>query len=153
PRLSKQYASAARTKLPARTESGEFAGVLQARRTWRKFGRRRVTREEFARLLRLTFGIQGWVDVAGIGKLPFKTSPSGGALHPIEAYVVVQNVEGLRRGVYHYNAKTHELERIRGPLPPKAVKRNLAGQWWFARAGFLVVMTAVFGRSQWKYQF
>jgi SagB-type dehydrogenase family enzyme len=153
PRLWKRYAGAARTKLPALEESGEFVDVLMARRTWRKFGQRRVTREELARLLWLTFGIQGWVKVPGVGKLPIKTSPSGGDLHPIEAYVLAQNVEGLRRGIYYYNAKKHELEWLRGPLQRKAVEKNLAGQWWFARAGFLVAMTAVFGRSQWKYPF
>ena len=38
-----------------------------------------------------------WVRV-GRRNLPLKTSPSGGARHPIEAYIVVRNVRGLARG-------------------------------------------------------
>ena len=82
-----------------------------------------------------------------------KTSPSGGDLHPIEAYVLVQRVKGLKRGIYHYNAKRHELEWLRKGIARRTLERNLGSQWWFAKGAFLVLMTAVFGRTQWKYNF
>lgn len=149
----KRYPKAERTKLPHVRAEGEFADVLQGRRTWRKFGRGAVPLEALAQTLELTFGIQGWVEVPGLGRAAIKTSPSGGSLHPIEAYVVGQRVKGLKRGIYHYNAGRHELEWLRAGVAPKTVERNLASQWWFAKGAFFVVMTAMFGRTQWKYDF
>jgi SagB-type dehydrogenase family enzyme len=149
----KSYAKAPRTKLPRVQVEGELAATLRSRRTWRKFGTDAVTLEQLAQVLDLTFGVQGWVNVPGLGRAAMKTSPSGGDLHPIEAYVLVQRVMGLRKGIYHYNAVQHSLEWLRKGVTRKALERSLGNQWWFGRGAFYVLMTAVFGRAQWKYDF
>jgi SagB-type dehydrogenase family enzyme len=149
----KSYSKARKTKLPRVRRDEEFPAVLKSRRTWRKYGRGAVTLEALAQALELTFGIQGWVEVPGLGRAALKTSPSGGDLHPIEAYVLVQRVKGLKRGIYHYSAARHELEWLRKGIARRTLARNLGSQWWFARGAFLVLMTAVFGRTQWKYDF
>jgi len=41
-------------------------------------------------LLGLTWGVQRWLKAPGIGRYPLKTSPSSGAPHPIEAYVLAR---------------------------------------------------------------
>ena len=147
----KKYPNAPRTKLPRLPSEAEFPGVIRSRRTWRKFGPEAVTLEALSQTMELTFGIQGWVDVPGLGRSAMKTSPSGGNLHPLEAYVLVQRVRGLKKGIYHYNAGRHELEWLRKGIARKTLERNLGNQWWFAGSAFLVLMTAVFGRTQWKY--
>jgi len=149
----KSYPQAARTKLPVVRTQGEFPEVLNGRRTWRKYGPEAVPLQALAETLAFTFGIQGWVDVPGLGRAAMKTSPSGGSLHPMEAYVLVQRVKGLKKGIYHYNAGRHELEWLRKGIARRTLERNLGSQWWFARGAFLVLMTAVFGRTQWKYDF
>jgi SagB-type dehydrogenase family enzyme len=153
PRPLKSYSKAQRIKLPGVSAAGEFAAVLKSRRTWRKYGPGSVSVEALAQALRFTFGIQGWVDVPGLGRAAIKTSPSGGGLHPIEAYVLVQHVNGLKSGIYHYDAARHELEWLRTGISRCALEKSLGGQWWFTRGAFLVLMTAVFGRTQWKYDF
>src|SRR5208282_2257038 len=142
-----------RSKLPRVAAEGEFPAVLKSRRTWRKYGRGPVPLEALAQALELTFGIHGWVDVPGLGPAAVKTSPSGGSLHPVEAYLLVQHVEGLKKGIYHYNAERHEVEWLRKGIAPRALERSLGSQWWFAKGAFLVLMTAAFGRTQWKYDF
>jgi SagB-type dehydrogenase family enzyme len=149
----KKYPRAPRMKLPAVPASGEFPFVLKSRRTWRKFGPEAVPLEALSLILQLTFGIQGWIDVPGLARVAMKTSPSGGDLHPIEAYVLVQRVKDLKSGLYHYNAARHELEWLRKGIARRTLEVNLGSQWWFARGAFLVLMTAVFGRTQWKYKF
>jgi SagB-type dehydrogenase family enzyme len=149
----KAYPKTSRTKLPRARVEGEFPEALKNRRTWRKFGSQPVELEKLAQLLELTFGIQGWVNVPGLGRAALKTSPSGGDLHPIEAYVLSQRIKGLKRGIYHYNAARHELEWLRDGIGRRTLESSLGHQGWFARAAFLVVMTAVFGRTQWKYDF
>ena len=77
----KRYRGASRIELP-KPARGEFADVLAARRTWRRFSRARpVTLTDLATLLGLSAGVQQWVP-GPAGKLPLKTSPSGGARHP-----------------------------------------------------------------------
>jgi SagB-type dehydrogenase family enzyme len=151
PLASKNYPKAPRVKLPRTRAENEFRTVLKERRTWRKFGREAVKLEALAQILELTFAIQGWVDVPGLGRAATKTSPSGGGLHPIEAYVLAQRVKGLKPGIYHYNAERHELEWLRKGVSRRTLQRSLGHQWWFTRGAFLVLMTAVFGRTQWKY--
>ena len=147
----KRYASTKHTVLPRVALGGEFVGVLKNRRTWRKFGPAAVSLETLAQTLELTFGIQGWVNVPGVGRAAMKTSPSGGALHPMEAYVVGRRVEGLRSGIYHYDSEQRQLDWIRRGVAKKPLQKSLGHQWWFANAAFLVVMTAVVARIQWKY--
>jgi SagB-type dehydrogenase family enzyme len=149
----KSYSKAPRTKLPRVAAEGEFPAVLKSRRTWRKYGDGAVALEAFAQTLELTFGIHGWADVPGLGRAAVKTSPSGGSLHPVEAYLLVQQVKGLKKGIYHYNAERHEVEWLRKGIALRTLERSLGSQWWFAKGAFLVLMTAAFGRTQWKYDF
>jgi SagB-type dehydrogenase family enzyme len=153
PQPLKRHPGASLVKLPKTTLSGEFPGVLLSRRTWREFSKQEVSHEALSTLLHLSFGIQAWEQVPNIGRLAQKTSPSGGALHPSEAYVVVRKVEGVARGIYHYDAGGHRLQLLRRGATAAEVQRYLAGQWWFRDAAFLVLLTAVFGRTQWKYDY
>jgi len=131
----------------------EFARILQERRTWRKFGRQPVPKEIVGRLLHLSFGVQDWLRIPEGGRFACKTSPSGGALHPAEAYLLVQNVRGVPRGIYHYDAVGHKLQEIRRGAAPAEIQKLLAGQWWFRNAAFVVFLAAVFHRTQWKYDY
>jgi len=91
------------------------------------------------------------MDLRGLGRVALKTSPSGGARHPIEAYVLALRVGDLPRGLYHYNAGAHRLELLRRGASGKQVVSYLNGQRWFGGAALIVLMTAVFARTQWKY--
>lgn len=83
-----------------------------------------------------------------------KNVPSAGSLHPLEAYVIARNVEGLPPGVYHYHAVAHELARQ--AAQPQDMDgfclRLLSGQHWFASAHVIVVLVCRFGRNFWKYR-
>ncbi len=151
PPVTKRYPKAPQFPLPPPDYDDEFAKVLLARRTWRQFSRGEVSLEQMGSLLGLTFGVQGWLRVPAVGKLALKTSASGGARHPIEAYVLVLRVGGLRPGLYHYAADTHRLEMLRRGARRAEAIRFLNGQWWFGDAAVVVLLTAVFARTQWKY--
>jgi len=151
PSAVKSYPRARQFRLPPPQREGEFPHVLLARRTWREFSRNPVPLEKLATLLGLSFGVQSRLHVRGIGSVALKTSPSGGARHPIETYVLALRVKGLPSGLYHYGAGTHRLELLRRGATPAEVVHYLNGQWWFGGAAAVVLMTAVFARTQWKY--
>jgi SagB-type dehydrogenase family enzyme len=137
--------------LPRPAARGGFPQILRARRTWRRFGSRPVALRELSTLLHLTSGVQQWVTARGEGRVAFKTSPSGGARHPVEVYLVARRVRSLTPGVYHYAAADHALERIAhaGALPP--FQTFLPAQWWYDDAAAVMFFTAVFERTQWRY--
>ena len=84
-----------------------------------------------------------------------KTSPSGGALHPVEAYTLVLNVEGVKPGLYHYDVGRHELGLIRRMDRGEAedlAERFTLGQKYFRSAHVLFILTGRFDRSFWKYR-
>ena len=151
PPAAKQYASAPTVALPAIRARGAFPDVVRRRRTWRRFGRRSTSLADLSDVLGLTFGVERWVDLPGIGRVALKSSPSGGARHPIECYVLAWRVDGLARGLYHYRADTHLLERLPSGAGAREVRKFLPGQPWYADASALVLMTAVFARTRWRY--
>ena len=81
----KRYPRAAQLRLPPPAENGDFPRVLTARRTWRRFAEGNLALADLGTLLGLTWGVREWVAVPPLGRFAVKTSPSGGALHPIEA--------------------------------------------------------------------
>jgi SagB-type dehydrogenase family enzyme len=137
--------------LPVDPKPGEFLDVLLARRTWRGFGKRPLQLSELGTLLDLTFGVR-MIGEAGEG-VPaiFKTSPSGGARHPVEAYVLALRVKDLPRGLYHYSPRSRALHLVRRGASRAQVVSYLSGQSWFAGTAVLVLMTAVLPRLWWRY--
>jgi SagB-type dehydrogenase family enzyme len=151
PRPVKSYRGAPATPLPPPAD-GTFAGVLVARRTWRRFSTKSLALQDLATLLGLSAGVQQWVR-SSPRDLPLKTSPSGGARHPIECYVVARDVKGLRPGVYHYAADRHVLERVRGPVSARRIGGYYPSSRYFAKAPAHVFLTAVFARQLWRYPY
>ena len=139
--------------LPPPDVAGELPATLLARRTWRRFGPEPLSLASLATLLGLSFGVQRWMDLGAQGRAPLRTSPSGGARHSIEAYVLCLRVKGVARGLYRYAPDRHGLEPIKPGASARQALRYLPTQWWYGKAAALVLMTAVFPRVQWRYEF
>jgi SagB-type dehydrogenase family enzyme len=151
PAPTKPVMASCAVPLPAARLDGGLARALRARRTWRRFSRRPISLRDLATLVGLTFGVQRWLNAGKLGRAPLKTSPSGGARHPIEAYVVARRVSDLAPGLYFYAPADHRLVPIRRGATVTAIERYLPGQRWYRDASALVVLTAVFARTQWQY--
>jgi SagB-type dehydrogenase family enzyme len=139
--------------LPAHEkEADTFFETLHARRTHREFSRAPVALDLVSKLLQTTWGVQAYIDTDDFGPLPLKTSPSGGARHPVEVYLMALRVKGLDRGLYHYDAREHALERMSSRATGRMAQTYCADQAYAARSAALFIMTGVFARSMWKYQ-
>src|SRR5208283_480014 len=118
----------------------------------RIFSQDPASRESVSKLLQTTWGVQGYIESPGLGPLALKTSPSGGARHPIEVYLMALRVDGLDPGLYHYDARDHALELISSKATPQVARDYCADQPYVADAAALFIMTALFARTMWKYQ-
>jgi SagB-type dehydrogenase family enzyme len=152
PSLFKKTVGAESIALPVHeTETDSFFQTLHARRTQRKFSAAGVSLESIAKLLQTTWGVQGYIEAKYFGPLPLKTSPSGGARHPIEVYLMALRVNALDAGLYHYDARDHALERISSAATPQMARAYCADQPYVAGSAALFIMTGVFARTMWKY--
>ena len=148
----KRTATADSIRLPSPEKQADtFFETLHARRTHRKFAKTPVSLESVSNLLQTTWGVQDYVQTNVFGKLPRKTSPSGGARHPVEVYLVALRVKGLKKGIYHYQAKDGFLTKLPGKASARMASAYCAGQTYFGDAAALFIMTAVFARTLWKY--
>jgi putative peptide maturation dehydrogenase len=108
-----------------------------------------------ARLLQRTFGAQELRHIGPHANVLKKTSPSGGGLHPVEAFVLVQRVDGLAPGLYHYHPLDNALLPLRATTQEEAAALALlmvADQHWLSGAAIQVVMVGRVERTFWKYR-
>lgn len=153
PPAVKRYPDAPLVPLPSASTAGEFPDTVRARRTWRRFGPGPIDRSALATALSLTIGVQRWEHDRTGARVTFRTSPSGGARHPLEAYVWCRRVTGVEPGLYHYAADAQALERLEGPPAGRRVEDYVPHQWWYNDAAAVLLLTAVFERSQWRYPY
>ena len=133
----------------------DFDDLLARRATCRNFDpSRKVPYDLFAQLLQRVFAAQAEVRVSDDLTFLKKNVPSGGGLHPMECYLIVQHVEGVAPGLYHYQAQEHALEPLAGPDKPlrEFVMDMVAQQHWFADAHVVVLLSPRFDRTFWKYR-
>ncbi len=112
PPLEKPFADdAERIDLPQVVESiltqNNLFSAINKRKSTRAYAKECLSLEELSFLLYATQGVK---KVNGDNYATIRTVPSGGARHPFETYLVVQRVEGLRKGVYRYLALSHQLQ-------------------------------------------
>lgn len=141
----------------ARAPRSGFDDLLDRRNSCRNFDTgKALPQAQFARLMERVFGARGEAHAADDFDVVKKTSPSGGALHPTEAYLIVQRVEGIAPGLYHYRAGDHAVQRLPWEGTPEELhafaRLAVVGQQWFADAHVLVVLAPRFARNFWKYR-
>lgn len=79
-----------------------------------------------------------------------RSYPSGGALYPIESYLVATSLADAKPGVYHYHPTAHALERL-WELPTGFEIAHLVPHPEWLASSALIVFTSVWNRSSAKY--
>lgn len=148
PGTYKVYPEAPRLVLPKPEVKGgpPLWEVIARRRSRRSYTRRPLPLGMLSQLLWAAQGISGATE-----GYELRTTPSAGALYPVETYVLVQSVADVEPGVYHYDVRGHALERLSAGDPSVRASEAALSQRFTASANVVFVWTAVFGRSAWKY--
>lgn len=145
-----------RIPLPRSNSTTALDALFDRRVTCRNYDRsRKLSLEQFSAVLHRAFGARAVDDYAPGIQLMKKGVPSAGGLHATEAYLIVQHVDGIAPGLYHYHPVDHALEPIAAlEVDAAAVlaKRCVAAQSYFVDAHALVIPTSRFRRNFWKYR-
>ena len=127
----------------------DFLRVINSRRSRRVYTGETMSLTELSYLLWCAQGVQS---VRGRRYATLRTVPSGGARHPFECYLALQNVEGLGDGLYHYLPMTHQIEFLGCPEDLHGfISRSLCEQDWACRANAVFYFSCVFYRAEWRY--
>jgi SagB-type dehydrogenase family enzyme len=149
PETYKRYPSTPKIALssPQAVDGASIWDVLRRRRSVRRYRSAPLQEAKLSQLLWATQGITQARQNYG-----FRVAPSAGALYPVETYLVINAVETIEPGVYHYGVENHELEQLKTGDFSAEIARAALDQGMAAQANAVFVWTGVFGRSKWKYK-
>jgi putative peptide maturation dehydrogenase len=146
----------AASRLPLEKPSPSSLDVLLERRvTCRNFVAAPLARDMFSAVLYRAFGARAVSDYAPGVQLLKKGVPSAGGLHATEAYLLVQRVEGIPPGLYHYHPVDHALEPLReldADTAAALARRFVAAQAYYVEAPLQIALVSRFERNFWKYR-
>ena len=170
PMLHARLDGGACTALP-RMPRNAFDQILDARASCRNFDAgKMLPLAQLSQVLERAFAERGRIHGADDFDVLKRPSPSGGALHPTECYLIARDVNGLAAGLYHYRPGEHALQAL--PLDEEQVLAGagkhaaakgmgaldylawiaVGGQPYFADAHALCVLAPRFERNFWKYR-
>jgi SagB-type dehydrogenase family enzyme len=131
--------------LPRPDKIGRMAleRALATRRSVREYGSRPLKLTELSQLL--------WSGQGTTNRSGDRTTPSAGALFPLELIVAAGRVEGLEPGIYRYRPAKHDMARIAEGDRRSALANAALRQTWIADGAAVIVVTAVYSRTTGKY--
>jgi SagB-type dehydrogenase family enzyme len=128
---------------PGISEGSRIEELLAKRRSIRSYSEKGLPEEVISRFL---WAAQGISSAEGL-----RTSPSAGALYPLEVHAVVGERNGLEPGIYRYVAEEHALtQEIMGDLREKLAEAALS-QPMIRKAAVSLIISAVYPRITGKY--
>ena len=153
PPVCKVYEHAPQIRLTTEFVSMEYSleQVVRARASRRDYVDYTVGSDVFSTFLHWSCGVKRYGPAYNTGEFPVRFTPSGGGLQPWEIYIVINNVERLGQGLYHYRAQDHALELMqRGQMRSKMVELAFGVEYLY-HASYVCIITCVPERFYWKY--
>lgn len=124
--------------------------AIVSRRSKRNFLNTMIPFSTLSTIIKYSVGITGQTKVEN-SMLDVRAYPSAGALYPIEVYVVANNVEYLKKGVYHYNVAENCLEYILNLSENDLTNKFNIRDQSIDCAPITILLTAMFHRTIYKY--
>ena len=144
----KNYPQAKKIALPHELDllDRDFGHLLRERRSHRRYGEELLSDREVAMLLWAAQGV-----TARAGSALLRTTPSAGALYPLETYVAVEKVDRLERGLYHFDVGRFELAWLSAVPLGREIAHAALEQSFLVQAAAIFLWSAVFRRNMAKY--
>jgi len=129
---------------PDKTGQTSLEEALSKRRSVRNYKDEPLNLKEISQILWAAQGITA-PEFGG------RTTPSAGALYPLEVYLVVKNANEIKAGVYQYRPASHKLTEVLPGDISSQLARAALGQMFIAEAPVNLVFSGVFSRTTSKY--
>ncbi len=145
----KRYAVAEKIPLPREfSDAGEpnLWELLQSRRSRRTYSQEPISLHQLAALCWAAQGI-----TAKAGEYYLRTAPSAGALYPIETYIAANRVDGLPKGLFHFDVTGFQLECLAKGDFIQQVAEICLGQGFIKKASTIFIFSAIHRRTMAKY--
>lgn len=143
----KTYPGSKKVELPKPKYRGMvLEEAIEKRRSVRNYSKKAISMAQLSQLLFAAQGVTGKMYDKAL-----RTAPSAGALYPFEVYVVINNVQDVPQGIYHYLVLEHALELVKtgdfsGKISDAGLEQEMLGA-----AGATFVLSAIFDRVRHKY--
>jgi SagB-type dehydrogenase family enzyme len=124
--------------------------AIRQRRSSRGFSGEPISLEDLTALLHFSYGITHRMPVEHGEGMALRAVPSGGALYPLEIYPLVNGVEGLPEGLFHYRPDANIVEHLEARDSSTELFRS-TGEAFLAEAAVVFVVTGIFARHSSKY--
>lgn len=129
-------------RLP-RPNTSNVLGVIRERRSVRQFKQGRISEKKLSGLLAATYSV---------GKNGHWSVPSGGALYPLDLYLIVPSDEqALHRGVYRWNPEKSEVILVSDKDPNVWLFRVFNAKALLENAAYILCVAANLKRPALKY--
>ncbi|MDP8269268.1 MAG: SagB/ThcOx family dehydrogenase [Candidatus Tenebribacter davisii] len=133
-------------------ENNNLIQNIKNRKSYRQFKDKSLTLEELSFLLWASQGVKSVYERNNVSYATFRTVPSAGARHPFETYLLINNVDKLKRGLYHYLAIEHKLLFIKEiENQNKEIAAATLGQEFTAKAAVVFIWSCLAYRGEWRY--
>jgi len=86
------------------------------------------------------------------GNYFMRAAPATGALYPIELYIVTENIDGLKAGVYHFCPGQFALTKLREGDHRLVLFEASGHDEVTKNSPFTLILTSIAWRNAWKYQ-
>jgi len=148
----KEYPRFKRIPLPIKfSKKTSLERILEKRRSIRNFNKKKLSLSDISKFLFYSFGITK-VITKGNWDSARRTYPSAGGRYPLEVYPIVFHSKDIESGVYHYEVKSHSLELLKEGNFMLQILENIHGQRWVENCSMIILISAVFDRTQAKYE-
>ncbi len=125
---------------------------IENRKSHRQYKDEPLTLEELSFLLWASQGVKSVYERNNKSYATLRTVPSGGARHPFETYLLINNVTGLKRGLYRYLAIEHKLMFISElENQSERIIDATLGQKFTGKAAAVFIWSCIAYRGEWRY--
>jgi nitroreductase len=111
---------------------------IKARRSIRSFKDKALALQEISNILWVAQGITE-------KNKEFRAAPSAGATYPLEIFIAKKD------GLFRYIPQSHSIKKEKDKDLRKDIAKAALEQMFVADAGLVIVITAVFNRTTWRY--
>jgi SagB-type dehydrogenase family enzyme len=129
-------------------KSIDLSAAINQRQSVRSFSQESLSLEELSYVLWSTQGVKAVTPRPAT----LRTVPSAGARHCFEAYVLVNNVDGISPGLYRFLATEHKLQVVKQGLEiGEKITEACLNQRVILDSAIALILTAVRYRMMWRY--